>query len=105
VGYLPAKPAVTAPPAPERIVPRSSFLQMAEYDATSFVCTIHFKNGASMFHRYFFPITWSQFKESPSPSSFYARSIKGKYQAIPLTQPLKVSDLTKAKKPHAQRSR
>jgi hypothetical protein len=100
VAYLPSKPPESSAPKPEQIILRSSFLQSATYDAANFALTLDFKSGHSLVHRYFFPITWTQFKEAPSHGSFYARNIKGKYPMIALRTPLKVSDITKAKKPH-----
>lgn len=98
MAYLQYKHDKTASPKPEQVVLHSSFLSAATYDSENFALTIDFRNGQSIAHRYFFPVTWEQFKLAPSHGSFYSRMIKGKYPAIPLNQNLKVSDLTKAKK-------
>jgi hypothetical protein len=98
MAYLPQQAPAAAPKKPEQIVLHSSFLQSATYDSANFALTLDFKNRSSLIHRYVFPITWEQFKLAPSHGSFYSRNIKGKYPVIPFHTPLKVSDLTKAKK-------
>lgn len=100
MAYLLANSETPKETKPEQIVLGSSFLQVAEYDATNFVLTLHFKSKLSLIHRYFYPTTWEQFKLAPSAGSFYSTMIKGKYQAIPFHPAMKSSDITKAKKEH-----
>lgn len=100
MAYLPAKPEKPASARPEQVVLSSSFLQSAEYDPSNFAVTLWFKSKLSIIHRYFFPVTWEQFKIAPSHGSFYSRNIKGKYPTIQLHPQLKSSDITKAKQPH-----
>lgn len=101
MSYLPTLAMPVSPTAPETIaIPHSSFLQAATYDASQYNLTLEFKNGTTVFHRFVFPIVWSQFKESTSHGSFYARSIKKQYPSISFHAGLKVSDFTSAVKKH-----
>jgi hypothetical protein len=101
MGYLPAVAEPSAVVAPETIgLPFSSFLQAATYDAANYSLTLDFKSGHQIVHRFVYPMVWQQFKEHPSPGSFYGKSIRGKYPSITFHQPLKVSALTKAMKEH-----
>jgi KTSC domain len=100
MSYLPGKPEAPAATKPETIHVQSSFLMAATYDATNYSLSLEFKSGHSIVHRFVFPLVWTQFKEHPSQSSFYARSIKGKYPAVSFHTPLLVSHLEKAIKTH-----
>lgn len=98
MAYLILKSAATPAAAPQTLVPSSSFLQLASYDPTNFALTLWFKSKYWVVHRYFFQLTWQQFQLVPSQGSFYATQIKGKYPAIVVHSPVKVTDLTQARK-------
>ena len=100
MAYLPflltnMKPQVR--PAMETLgIPGSSFLQAATYDFKSSSLTLDFKDGTQAVTQQFPAAAWEQFKQSPSKGSFYARSIKGKYDSSNFRSSLKVSDLESA---------
>lgn len=99
MAYLHSVAVAPSAPAPESIVlVHSSFLQAATYDAENYSLTLDFKSGHQVVHRFVYPIVWQQFKEHPSPGSFYAKSIKGKYPSVSFRTPLLVSQFTRAKK-------
>lgn len=105
MAYLRGKPSTTtkAKKAETIGLPHSSFLQAATYESTSQSLTLDFKNGLQEIYTNFSPAAWSQFSESTSHGSFYARQIKGKYASVSFKTQLKVSDFTKAKKEYNMR--
>jgi hypothetical protein len=64
--------------------PRSSFLELCEYDRKSNTLDVTFKSGSVHRYLFCFPATFDAFRQSPDHSSFYARAIKGKLMAVPI---------------------
>lgn len=82
----------------EEFLGNSSYLARAVYDSSSLQLTIDFKSGSSMTY---WPVTgsvWEAFKVAPSQGAFYAHAIKGKFQNVAITKPLRSSSLPKPKR-------
>ncbi len=80
----------------EVIAFQSSFLQSAEYNPNQQQLTLAFKSGHTEIYTEFYPTMWAAWKEHPSKGSFYARNVKGKFDAVSLKKPLFVSDFDMA---------
>ena len=99
MGYLPQKQEGRFKAKPDSIIlANSSFLQGAVYDESAQSLTLDFKSGLQQVHVDVELGLWQQLRLARSPGSFYNKAIKGKYSVIDFRSPLKVSDLTKAKK-------
>ena len=70
----------------EKFSPRSSFIELCEYDRKSNTLDITFKSGSVHRYLFCFPATFETFRASPDHSSFYARAIKGKLMAVPVVK-------------------
>jgi len=66
--------------------PKSSFIELASYDAAANVMTLTFKTGSQYKYLNVGLSTWLSFKQSPDHSSYYSRAIKGNLSSIPVTR-------------------
>lgn len=74
----------------------SSYLAKADYSPEALQLTIYFKSGSSMTYWPVQSDTWEAFQQAPSVGSFYAKAIKGKFQSVAITSPLKASSLPRS---------
>jgi hypothetical protein len=56
----------------------STYIQYAEYDASTLKMTITFLNGSQRSHSFVYPQVWQQFKDAQSKGRAYNQLFKGK---------------------------
>lgn len=68
----------------DSFVPKSSFIEKAEYDGEKDSMTLTFKSGSSYQYSGVGYSTWLSFKQAESHSSFYSRLMKGRLSGSPI---------------------
>ena len=68
----------------DQFSPRSSFLELVEYDSKAYTLDIHFKSGSQYRYLFDFPASYTTFKESPTHDAYFSKAIRGKYLSVPI---------------------
>lgn len=69
-------------PLKETFSPRSSFIELVDYDARASAMDIHFKSGSVKRYLNCFPATFLSFKQSPTHDAYYSKLIKGRMASV-----------------------
>lgn len=69
-------------PLKEKFSPRSSFIELIEYDKKAATLDVHFKSGTVKRYLYCFPSTFQTFKESPTHDAYYSKAIRGRLASV-----------------------
>lgn len=64
--------------------PKSSYIELAEFDDKANALDLTFKDGSKRRYNGFFESTWKNFKQAASHGAYYSHLIKGKFNSVPL---------------------
>ncbi len=97
----PQPPAANNPSTTERLgTPKSKWLELLEYDSSSFRLTVHFKTGLVLQHLFVYPQEWTDLKLSSSKGSHYSKHIQKQHQSVHIKAALKPSNFPKRREHH-----
>lgn len=69
-------------PLKEKFSPRSSYIELIEYDKKAMTMDIHFKSGSVKRYLNCFPTTFQTFKESPEIDVYFSKVIRGRLASV-----------------------